>query len=203
MHDWGLKPFFKWWFSDIRYYSRPTNYHKYRAAKLFFIQEAFQYLDNGQVGIKIFSIALQHKQMQQRLIKMAELDNGLDQIWTIWSKGISNYQLVLITPHWMRHLHLNPLILSEEKSLVIQDQTIHFPRPLEIENPSDSVYRPNCDYSQFSLHSISVFAILPRSIEYTTAPNLLMPNVPPRTAGTLLTLTVLFPLRTMRLNDAL
>lgn len=103
----------------------------------------------------------------------------------------------------MRHLCLNPLILIAEKSLVTQDQTIHFPRPLEIDNPSDSVYRPNCDHSQFSLDSISVFAILPRSIEYTTALNLLMPNVPPHTAGTLLTMTVLFPLRAIRLNDAL
>lgn len=31
----------------------------------------------------------------------------------------------------MRHLRLNPLKLIAEKSSVTQDQTIHFPRPLE------------------------------------------------------------------------
>lgn len=117
----------------------------------------------------------------------------------IWPKLISTHQIILITAHWMRHQLLNPLILIAERSPVTWDQTINFPRPLETDNPSVSVYRPNCDHSQFSLDSLSVFALLARSIVHTIALNLLMPNIP----HTLLTMIVVFPLRSLRLNNAL
>lgn len=84
VHDWGFKLFFKWRFSDIRYCIR--HHHKYRAAKLFLIQEAFQYMDNGQVGIKKISVALR---CRIRHWIGSNMNN-------IWPKVISTHQSYLL-----------------------------------------------------------------------------------------------------------